>query len=158
MSVTEIRSFLGLAGYYRRFVENFSKIAAPLTRLTQKNVKFVWSDACERSFQELKQRLTTTPVLSLLTGSGGYIVYCDASRVGFGCVLMQKGRVIAYASRQLRPYELNYPTHDLEMATIVFALKILRHYLYGEKFEIFTDHKSLKYIQSQKDLNLRQRR
>ena len=85
-------------------------------------------------------------------------MYYDASRMGLGCVLMQKGRVIAYASRQLRPYEHNYPTHNLEMAVIVFALKIWRHYLYGEKFEIFTDHKSLKYLQSQKDLNLRQRR
>ena len=103
----------------------------------------------------MKQRLTTAPVLSLPTGSGEYTVYCDASRVGLGCVLMQRGRVIAYASRQLRPYEQIYATHDLEMAAIVFALKIWRNYLYGEKFEIFTDHKSLKYIQSQKDLNLR---
>ena len=152
-SVTEIRSFLGLAGYYRRFVENFSRLAAPLTRLTQKNVKFQWSDACEKSFQELKQRLITAPILALPAGSGGYTVYCDASRVGLGCVLMQRGKVIAYASRQLRPYEQNYPTHDLEMAAIIFALKIWRHYLYGEKFEIFTYHKSLKYIQSQKELN-----
>ena len=85
-------------------------------------------------------------------------MYCDASRVGLGCVLMQNGKVIAYASRQLRRHELNYPTHDLEMAAMIFALKIWRHYLYGEKCEIYTDHKSLQYIQHQRDLNLRQRR
>ena len=85
-------------------------------------------------------------------------MYCDASRVGLGCVLMQNGKVIAYASRQLRRHELNYPTHDLEMAAVIFALKIWRHYLYGEKCEIYTDHKSLQYIQQQRDLNLRQRR
>ena len=85
-------------------------------------------------------------------------MYCDASRVGLGCVLMQNGKVIAYASRQLRRHELNYPTHDLEMAAVIFALKIWRHYLYSEKCEIYTDHKSLQYIQQQRDLNLKQRR
>ena len=157
-SVTEIRSFLGLAGYYRRFVENFSRIAAPLTRLTQKGVKFVWSEACEEVFQKLKNCLTSAPVLTLPSDGGGFTVYCDASRVGLGCVLMQHGRVIAYASRQLKGYEQNYPTHDLELAAVVFALKIRRHYLYGETFEIYTNHKSLKYIFDQRDLNLRQRR
>ena len=151
-SVTEIRSFLGLAGYYRRFVENFSRISAPLTKLTQKNVKFQWSEACEKSFLELKQRLTTAPVLAVPSGSGGYTVYCDASRVGLGCVLMQNGKVIAYASRQLKKHEQNYPTHDLEMAAVVFALKIWRHYLYGETCEIFTYHKSLKYIFQQREI------
>jgi len=155
---TEIRSFLGLAGYYRRFVEGFSSLAAPLTKLTQKAVKFQWSDACEQSFQELKKRLTTAPVLTLPTGSGGFTVYCDASRVGLGCVLMQNGKVIAYASRQLKNHEKNYPTHDLELKAVVFALKIWRHYLYGEHSEVFTDHKSLQYIFKQKELNLRQRR
>ena len=87
-----------------------------------------------------------------------YVVYSDASRNGLGCVLMQQGKVVAYASQQLRPHELNYPTHDLELAVVVFALKIWRHYLHGEKCQIFTDHKSLKYILSQKELNLRQRR
>ena len=85
-------------------------------------------------------------------------MYSDASRIGLGCVLMKDGKVVAYASRQLKPHEQNYPTHDLELATIVFALKILRHYLYGEKCRIITDHKSLKYLLAQKDLNLRQRR
>ena len=157
-TVTEIRSFLGLAGYYRRFIEGFSKIALPLTSLTQKGVKFEWSDDCERSFQELKNRLVTTPILTIPSGSGGFVVYSDASYQGLGCVLMQHGKVLAYASRQLKPYERNYPTHDLELAAMVFALKIWRHVLFGETCEIFTDHKSLKYLFSQKELNMRQRR
>jgi len=98
-SAIEIRSFLSLAGYYRRFVENFSWIFAPLTTLMQKNVKFQWSGACEKSFLELKERLTTMPILAIPSGSSGYTVYCDASRVGLGCVLMQHDKVIAYASR-----------------------------------------------------------
>nr|XP_009771167.1 PREDICTED: uncharacterized protein LOC104221741 [Nicotiana sylvestris] len=155
---TEIRSFLGLAGYYRRFVEGFSKIATPLTRLTQKGVAFQWSNECEESFQKLKVALTTAPILTLPTGAGGFTIYCDASQVGLGCVLMQNGKVVAYASRQLKNHEKNYPTHDLELAAIVFALKIWRHYLYGEPCEIYTDHKSLQYIFKQRDLNLRQRR
>ncbi|RVX06329.1 Transposon Tf2-2 polyprotein [Vitis vinifera] len=157
-TVTEIRSFLGLAGYYRRFIEGFSKIALPLTKLTQKGVKFEWSDDCECSFQELKNRLVSAPILTIPSGSGGFVVYSDASHQGLGCVLMQHGRVVAYASRQLKPYERNYPTHDLELATVVFALKIWRHFLFGETCEIFTDHKSLKYLFSQKELNMRQRR
>ena len=102
--------------------------------------------------------MTSAPVLALPSSGGGYVVYCDASRIGLGCVLMQHGRVIAYASRQLKRHEQNYPTHDLEMAAIIFALKIWRHYLYGETSEIYTNHKSLKYIFQQKDLYLRQRR
>ncbi|KAH0679031.1 hypothetical protein KY284_020116 [Solanum tuberosum] len=157
-SPTDIRSFLVLAGYYRRFVEGFSSIAPPLTKLTQKTVKFQWFESCEKSFQELKKRLITAPVLTLPEGTQGFVVYCDASRVGLGCVLMQNGKVIAYASRQLKVHEKNYPTHDLELATVVFALKIWRHYLYGVHIDIFTDHKSLQYVFTQKELNLRQRR
>lgn len=157
-TVSEIRSFLGLASYYRRFVEGFSKISAPLTKLTRKNEKFVWTPDCEESFAELKKKLTTAPVLTLPSGNEELVVYCDASKRGLGCVLMQGGKVIAYASRQLKTHEVNYPTHDLELAAVVFALKSWRHYLYGEKFEVFSDHKSLKYIFSQKDLNMRQRR
>ncbi|VVA41124.1 PREDICTED: retrotransposon, partial [Prunus dulcis] len=141
-SVTEVRSFLGLAGYYRRFVEGFSTIAAPLTRLTRKGVKFEWSKECEKSFDELKTRLTTAPVLTLPDDSGNFVIYSDASQQGLGCVLMQHGRVIAYASRQLKKHELNYPVHDLELAAVVFALKIWRHYLYGVTCQIFTDHKT----------------
>ncbi|XP_073061844.1 uncharacterized protein [Primulina eburnea] len=157
-TVTEIRSFLGLAGYYRKFVEGFSSIATPLTKLTQKNSKFNWSEECEKSFQTLKEKLASTPVLVLPTEDKSFTIYSDASKDGLGCVLMQEGRVIAYASRQLKPYEKNYPTHHLELAAVVFALKIWRHYLYGAKCEIFTDHQSLKYLFTQKELNMRQRR
>ncbi|XP_040861404.1 uncharacterized protein [Glycine max] len=155
---TEVRSFLGLAGYYRKFIEGFSKLALPLTKLTRKNEKFVWNEKCDQSFQELKRRLTTAPVLILPDPKRPFEVYCDASGQGLGCVLMQEGRVVAYASRQLRPHEVNYPTHDLELAAVVFALKIWRHYLYGTRFEVFSDHKSLKYLFDQKELNMRQRR
>ena len=157
-SVFEIRSFLGLARYYRRFMEVFSRIAEPMTRLNRKEVKFEWDDRCEEAFQELKRRLTSAPILIVPNRGQGYTVYCDASRAGLGCVLMQSGRVVAYGSRQLKNHEQNYPTHDMELEAIVFALKIWRHYLYGEEFEVYSDHKSLKYIFTQRDLNMRQRR
>nr|GFB98016.1 reverse transcriptase [Tanacetum cinerariifolium] len=131
-SMTEVRSFMGLAGYYRRFVEGFSSLALPLTKLMRKGEKFVWNEEREKSFEELKQRLVSAPVLTLPSSSGGFQIYSDASKKGLGCVLIQHGKVIAYASRQLKPYEVNYPTHDLELAAVVFALKIWRHYLYGE--------------------------
>ena len=108
------------------------------------------------AFGELKKRLTTAPILILPTDGEMFLVYTDASYVGLGCVLMQCGKVVAYASRQLKVHEKNYPTHDLELAAIVFALKIWRCYLYGEKFEVYSDHKSLKYLFTQKELNLRQ--
>ncbi|KAI3762600.1 hypothetical protein L1987_53037 [Smallanthus sonchifolius] len=155
---TEVRQFLGLAGYYRRFIENFSKIALPLTTLTQKNKKFDWTDKQESAFQLLRQKLCSAPILSLPEGTGNFIVYCDVSHQGLGCVLMQKEKVIAYASRQLKVHEKNYTTHDLELGAVVFALKIWRHYLYGTKCTIFTDHKSLQHIFNQKELNMRQRR
>ena len=126
--------------------------------MLRKGVEFVWTAACEKSFQELKNRLTTAPVLALPESGEEYIIYCDASRSGLGCVLMQKDRVIAYASRQLRKHEENYPTHDLEPGAVVFALKIWRHYLYGSKCVLYSDHKSLEYIFTQKELNMRQRR
>ena len=132
----EIRSFLGLARNYRRLIEDFSRLAAPMTRLTRKEVKFDWDDRCEEAFQELKRRLTSTPILIVPNKGQGYTVYCDASRAGLGCVLMQSGRVVAYGSRQLKNHEQNYPTHDIELAAVVFALKIWRHYLYGEEFEV----------------------
>ncbi|GKB68326.1 retrotransposon protein, putative, ty3-gypsy subclass [Tanacetum coccineum] len=130
-TVTEVRSFLGLAGYYRRFVEGFSRLALPLTQLMRKGEKFVWTDERNESFEELKRRLVSALILTLPSGSGGFQIYSDASKKGLGCVLMQHGKVIAYASRQLKPYEVNYPTHDLELAAVVFALKIWRHYLYA---------------------------
>nr|ABA92058.1 retrotransposon protein, putative, Ty3-gypsy subclass [Oryza sativa Japonica Group] len=157
-TVTQVRSFLGLAGYYRRFIENFSKIAKPMTQLLKKEEKFIWSAECNRSFEELKRRLVPGPILILPDQTKDFQVYCDASRQGLGCVLMQDGKVVSYASQQLRPHEGDYPTHDLELAAVVHALKIWRHYLIGNHCEVYTDHKSLKYIFTQPDLNLRQRR
>ena len=121
-------------------------MAQPMTNLTGKDVPFVWSPESEESFMSLKEMLTSTPVLALPEHGEPYIVYIDASRVGLGCVLMQRGKVIAYASWELRKHEGNYPTHDWEMAVVMFALKIWRSYLYGGKVQVFTDHKSLKYI------------
>ena len=157
-NVTEVRSFLGLTGYYRRFVKGFSMIAASMTRLLQKNVKFECCEECQRSFDKLKAFLTEAPILTQSACGKEYVIFSDASLNGLGCVLMQEGKVVAYASRQLKPHEKNYPTHDLDLAAIVFALKIWRHYLYGEKCFIYTDHKSLKYLPSHRELNLRQRR
>ena len=104
-NVREIKSFVGLAGYYRRFVQDFSRIAAPLTKLTRKGVKYVWTEDCTKAFEELKKRLTTAPILKMPTGSGDMVIYSDASGSGLGCVLMQHGHVIAYASRQLKQHE-----------------------------------------------------
>ncbi|GJZ68986.1 putative reverse transcriptase domain-containing protein, partial [Tanacetum coccineum] len=148
----------GLASYYRRFIENFSKIAKPLTLLTQKNKTYVWGNEQDEAFCILKEKLCNASVLALPDGPDDFVVYCDATKQGFGCVLMQRGKVIAYASRQLKKHEKNYTTHDLELGAVVFALKILRHYLYGTKSVIYTDHKSLQYIFDQKELNMRQRR
>jgi hypothetical protein len=156
--VHQICSFLGLAGYYRRFIPDFSRIAKPMTKLLKKGVKFAWSEACEKAFHTLRQHLTSAPVLVQPDNSKPFEVFSDASGTGLGCVLMQEGRVIAYASRALRPHEINYPTHDLELASVVHALKIWRHYLMGNHCNIFTDHKSLKHIFTQSELNMRQRR
>ncbi|KAL5769927.1 hypothetical protein ACOSP7_014081 [Xanthoceras sorbifolium] len=145
-NVTEVRSFLGLAGYYRRFVKGFSSIASPLTKLLHKNVRFEWTDRCQAAFDRLKAMLVEAPILTQPVSGKDYVIYSDASHHGLGCVLMQEGKVVAYASRQLKNHELNYPIHDLE------------HYLYGEKCYIYTDHKSLKYLPTQRELNLRQRR
>ncbi|GJU46071.1 putative reverse transcriptase domain-containing protein [Tanacetum coccineum] len=129
-----------------------------MTKLTQKSMKFDWGDKEEDAFQTLKQKLCSAPILSLLEGSENFMVYCDASHKGLGTVLMQKERVIAYASRQHKINEKNYTTHDLELGAVVFALMIWRHYLYGMKCVVFTDHKSLQHILDQKELNMRQRR
>ena len=147
-SATEVRSFLGLEGYYRKFVKGFTGLAQPMTQLTGKDVKFTWSEECERCFSTLKDMLTSAPIPVLLEADQSYVVYTDASITGLGCVLTQHGKVIAYASRQLRKHEGKYPTHDIEMAVVVFALKIWRSYLYGAKVQILTDHKSLKYSPS----------
>jgi len=157
-NVTEVQSFLGMVGYYRRFVKDFVRIASPLTQLLRKDRQFDWTPDCEASFQELKQRLVSAPILTIPEGNEGHVVYSDASMQGLGCVLMQNRKLVAYASRQLKPHELNYPTHDLELAAVIFTLKIWTHYLYGARCEVYIDHKSLKYIFTQKELNLRQRR
>nr|CAB3505014.1 unnamed protein product [Digitaria exilis] len=157
-SVHEIRSFLGLAGYYHRFIPDFSRIAKPMTELLKKGVKFEWNDKCEEAFHTLRRHLTSAPVLAQPDCTKPYDVYCDASGTGLGCVLMQENRVIAYASRALRPHEQNYPTHDLELAAVIHALKMWRHYLMGVPCNIYTDHKSLKYVFTQAHLNMRQRR
>ncbi|GKB02840.1 putative reverse transcriptase domain-containing protein [Tanacetum coccineum] len=149
---------MGLAGYYRRFIEGFSLIAKPLTKLTQKNKRFEWGANADEAFQKLKQDLCTAPILALPEGPDDFVVYCDASLKGYGAVLMQRDKVIAYASRQLKTHEENYTTHDLELGAVVFALRLWRHYLYGTKCVVYTDHKSLQYILDQKELNMRQRR
>ncbi|GJR18669.1 putative reverse transcriptase domain-containing protein [Tanacetum coccineum] len=149
---TEIRQFLGLAGYYRRFIEGFSKIAKSMTKLTQKGIKFDWGEKEENTFQLIKQKLCSAPILALLERSEDFVVYCDASHKGLDAVLMQREKVIDYASRQLKVYE------NLELGSVVFALKIWRHYLYGTRCTVFTDHKSLQHILDQKELNMRQRR
>jgi hypothetical protein len=147
-----------MASYYRRFIPNFSKISKPITELLKNQVKFVWSLECEEAFQTLKKLLTTTPILAQPDIEKSFDVYYDASGTGIGCVLMQEGRVIAYASRQLKRHEEHYPTHDLELIAVVHALKIWRHYLLGNTCHIYTNHKSLKYIFTQADLNMHQRR
>jgi hypothetical protein len=129
-----------------------------MTALLAKKVEFKWTPACQKSFETLKEKLTMAPVLILPDVHKLFSVYCDASYTGLGCVLMQEGRVVAYSSRQLKVHEKNYPTHDLELAVVVHALKTWRHYLYGQKCDIYTDHKSLKYIFTQSELNMRQRR
>nr|GEW26242.1 retrotransposon protein, putative, Ty3-gypsy subclass [Tanacetum cinerariifolium] len=147
-----------LDGYYRRFIEGFLKIAKSITKRTQKGVKFDWSEKEEASFQLIKQKLCSVPILALPEGSEDFVVYCDASHNGLGAVLMQRDKVIAYASRQLKIHEKNYTTHDLKLGSVVFALKIWRHYLYGTKCMVFTDHKSLRHILDQKEMNMRQGR
>ncbi|GJX31694.1 putative reverse transcriptase domain-containing protein [Tanacetum coccineum] len=157
-TLTEIRQFLGLAGYYRRFIEGFSKIAKSMTKLTQKGIKFDWEEKEENAFQLIKQKLCSAPIIALPEGREDFVVYCDASHKVLGVVLMQREKVIAYASRQLKIHDKNYTTHDLELGSVVFALKIWRHYLYGTKCTVFTDHKSLQHILDQKELNMRQHR
>jgi hypothetical protein len=153
-SVHQVRQFLGIAGYYRRFILDFSKVAKPITELLKIQNKSAWSPECNEAFEILKRSLTTTPVLAQPDIKNPFDVYCDASGISIGCVLMQEGRVIAYASRQLKHHEGHYPTHDLELATVVNALKIWHHYLLGSSCNIYTNQKSLKYIFTQSELNM----
>jgi hypothetical protein len=157
-TIHQIRSFFRLAGYYRRFIPDFSKLMKPITSLLKNDTKFNWSSRCNEAFEQLKVLLTTAPVLAQPDIEKSFDVYCDASGSGLGCLLMQEGQVVAYASRQLCGHEEHYPTHDLELAAVVHALKIWRHYLLGNIYHIYTYRKSLKYIFTQSELNLRQRR
>jgi hypothetical protein len=138
-----------MAEYYRCFIEGFSKIARPMTALLAKKVEFKWTPTCQESFEALKKKLTTSPMLILPNVHKPFSVYCDASYIRLGCVLLQEGRVVAYSSRQFKVHEKNYPMHDLELADAVHALKTWRHYLYGQKCDSYTEHKSLKYIFTQ---------
>jgi hypothetical protein len=157
-TVHQVRSFLGLTGYYRRLIPDFFKLVKPITSLLKNDTKFNWCSRCNEAFEQLKVLLTTAPVLAQPDIEKLFDVYCDASSSGLGCVLMQEGRVVAYASRQLRRHEEHYPTHDLELVVVVHALKIWRHYLLGNICHIYIDHISLKYIFTQSELNMRQRR
>jgi hypothetical protein len=156
--VHQVHSFLRLASYYRRFIPNFSKIAKPIINLLKKGEKFVWNAEHDDAFQTLKKLLTTSPVLAQPDITNSFDVYCDASGTRLGYVLMQDCRVIVYSSQQLRRHEEHYPTHDLELAAVVLALWTWQHYLLGNVVHLFTDHKRLKYIFTQADLNKRQRR
>jgi hypothetical protein len=157
-SITQVHNFLGLAGYYQRFILNFSKILKPMTELLKKGNKYVWSKDYEEAFKTLKKLLTTSPVLVQPDIAKSFDVYCDASGTGLGCVLMQEGWVISYSSWQLRRHEENYLTHNLELAAMVMALRTWWHYLLGNVVHIYMDHKGLKYIFTHLDLNMRQRR
>ena len=147
-----------MARYYWCFIEGFLKIARPRTAILSNIVEFKCTQKCQEAFEELKKKLTTTPVLVLPDVHKPFSVYCDASYIGLRCVLMQEGRVVSYSSRQLKVHKRNYPIHDLELAAVVHVLKTWRHYLYGQKCDVYTDQKSLKFIFTQLELNMRQRR
>eukprot|EP00253_Pinus_taeda_P022101 PITA_22101 len=156
--VADVRSFMGLAGYYRRFVEGFSKVAFPITSLQKKGKAFHWTPNCQKSFEQLKHLLTMAPILSIADPNKDYVVYTDASKEGLGGVLMQEGRVIAYESRKLKEHEQRYSAYDLELVAVIHALKMWWHYLMGRKFLLLTDHHSLTNYFSQPILNARQAR
>jgi hypothetical protein len=156
--VSDIRSFMGLAGYYRRFIKEFSKIGCPITALQRKGTKFPWTQQCEERFQTLKYLLTHAPMLKIADLEVDFLVCTDACKEGLGGVLMQEGKVICYESQKLNEHEVNYVTHDLELVSIVHALKMWRHYLLGRKFALMTNHSGLQYLFDQPKLNARQAR
>ena len=156
--VSDIGSFMGLVGYYRRFIKGFSKISFPITALHKKGTKFLWTQQCEERFQTLKHLLTHAPMLKITDPEADFLVYTDAYRERLGGVLMQEGKVICYESRKLNEHEVNYVTDDLELAAIVHALKMWRHYILGRKFVLMTDHSGLRYLFDQPKLNTRQAR
>jgi hypothetical protein len=154
----DIRSFMGITGYYRRFIEEISKIAYPITSLQKKGTKFNWSQKCQDSFNKLKELLTSAPILKVADLDKDFIVCVDASKEGLGGVVTQEGHVICYESQKLKEHERNYVTHDLELAAVIHALKMWRHYIMGKKFLLLTDNSGVKYMFNQPDLNARQAR
>jgi hypothetical protein len=154
-NVAEVRSFMGLAGYYRRFIARFSKITHSITSLQRKEKKFHWTEECESSLQRLKQLLTSAPILKIAEQNKDYVVCTDACKEGLGGFVSQEGLVVCYESRKLKEHEKNYATHDLELAAIVHTLRKWRHYLMGKRFELRTDHNSMKYLFDQSTLNAR---
>jgi hypothetical protein len=156
--VVDIRSFMGITGYYRRFIEGFSKIAYPITSLQKKGTRFNWSEKCQDSFNKLKELLTMTPILKVADPDKDFTVCVDASKEGLGGVLTQEGHVICYESWKLKEHERNYVTHDLELAAVIHALKMWRHYIMGRRFLLLTDNSGVKYLFNQPDLNARQAR
>ena len=159
-TVHDIRSFLGLAGYYRRFIPQFARIAAPLTELTKKTVPWRWSLSEGEAFNALKDALLSAPVLQLADAKKEYTVTCDASDHAVGAVLSQKyedgEHPVAYESRKMNSAEMNYPTHERELLAVIHALRTWRHYLAGQKFSVVTDHYSLQYLKTQPQLSKRQ--
>jgi hypothetical protein len=156
--VSDLRSFMGLARYYRIFIKRFSKIGCPITALQKKGTKFLWTQQCEERFQTLKHLLIHAPVLKINNPEAHFLVCIDACKEGLGGVLMQEGSVICYEYQKLNEHEVKYVTHDLELAAIVHALKMWRHYLLGRKFVLMTDHCGLRYLFDQRKLNARQAR
>jgi hypothetical protein len=154
--VTDIWSFMGITGYYRRFIEGFSKIDYPITSLQKKGTKFHWSQKCQDSFNKLKELLTSTPILKVADPDKDFTVCVDASKEGLGGVLTQEGYVIFYETRKLKEHERNYVTHDLELAAVIHALKMWRHYIMGRKFLLLMPNSRMKYLFNQPDLNERQ--
>lgn len=154
-NMTNVRPFMGLAGYYRRFIKWFSKIAQLITSLQRKNVKFNWYESCEEIFEPLKEFLTSAPVLKITDLEKDFVVCTNACIEGLGVVLMQEKNVICYQLHKLNEHEKNYVMHDLELATIAHALEMWRHYLLGIKFELRSDHMSLNYLFEKPTLNAR---
>jgi hypothetical protein len=157
-NVMEVRSFMELVGYYRRFITGFSNISHPITSLQRKGKQFHWTEGCEESFQQLKQLLTSAPILRIANPNVDFIACTDACKEGLGGVLSQNGFIIFYESRKLKEHEKKYATHDFELVAIVHDLKKWRHYLMGRRFELRTDHNGLKYLFDQPTLNARQSR
>jgi hypothetical protein len=157
-NVSEVKYFMGLAGYYRRFIEGFSKISHPITSLQNKGIKFEWTSECEENFNLLKELLTNAPVLNIFDPNESCVICIDACKEGLGGVLTQNGHVISYESKNIKKHESNYATHDLELASIFHALKMWRHYLMGKRFELRIDHSGLKYLFEQPTLNARKTR